>query len=1451
MARALEQAIQTQIDQGALATSYVFTINDTNYTLFVKHWSLSYDKKYGSATAQFILINTDGSFGEGGVNEVYIGDTVSITEYYQGAVQSFQKFYGIVNKRAISKKANDRTITLLCLDYISVLKNWNLNLSVEGTKEEVRNEELQAIYLPEPNQQLAQLFNFANNAIADSPLPLIRFQDRNHEDFTDDQFDGFQILYDVGQMKLGAPLNVLDNYRVLATYSHYTRGLFIEDVIEDILVQPDGYGNYLFGETSEQAIIDNHLTESFQNIEGNVSDTMITNVIDFEADIEHQMTQAFVPTVQYETTLSEDYKANEEDYDATVMYLTDITDFELASGVATGTAEIGDYTITYTGTGSGNSLTGVTVTPIEHNFNEDVTITRITDIANTEVYVDSITGFPVNAQATIYALDFNGTTDYIDCDTTFNDSGQAVFQDSFSINMWVKPDEGQPVSFHSFCGAYLGSGPPTDMLEIRLTAAQAGPLPDADSGAIIVQYTADGDHCQAITDTAVFTSGAQTWHMLTVVLDNVAREIKVYFDGVLQTLSNQSSWLTEGLFPVGLDMNDFDTDKNFYIGARNANGVVGSEYAGGMADFTLWTKALTQSEITVLVSDEPAVTATDLFAYYKMNITSGSTVADATDNGNDALIPSGSAPVDLTGPTIGASIPVEISINGDITTYTGTTAVSGGYTLDGIPSTGSYALKAKAAESYVKYTDTYAPGYLWALRYNRTITDLTTSDFTFPSGYTGTVVYHDKRYGRIILSEPLADWLNDSVICDTNYTFNTLQATGIEINRKVFRERELDNRFEAINFLRKYLAPNYIIRTIGDNKVWASYLTQKSIADYDLTLVTGMDYMEDEDLYTRSIIWTKNENPTNVMFGDDVDYDVDNIDAYTGIASKEELMYIGDEKSGILSADAQNYLTEAAQFDGTDPTVDVINYLKDKYIIKDFASQPSTGFRIYATPISNEYGRIILDQVEPLVWLNGVPVDNKVHRIDSVPVKISQTIKTVTEGGGKSKSTSTYTYYYYTVYFPHTSIEPSQEVHLYDLQGQLQYTIAPNDPNMDYGSGVWTLPGQSQNALAETISTAGYDVFYDSSKVEVDYEDVVFKVDKSLTPNPDELVVRATFEYWSIAVGVRDIRAVVDGRRDTQLQLSFFGSPISGFHLATIDMGAVYNVQAVDVVGGFYKPDEYRKFDVDFTVSMQYSVNGTDFYPISDATEQVRISGGKAITFEEEDLGIGLEARYLKFNLYDVARINYGKGRYVVAITEISVYNDIVLKGEASIIPTTTLDQPVAFGDTEVYLVDSSGFTDPDSGEEATAYINKDVSFTYTGIDSGNVLTGCDIQTGTSYTAGYTVTQDIAGDTTIYDEDYLLPHLGDRVAKKNEINDRNLYSQFETDTLSKAYLLEYYKDHTKAKVSVMYSPYLKIGQTVSVTDPYNNKYNVRYFIEAISETSQGVTSLQLARYPVT
>ena len=51
------------------------------------------------------------------------------------------------------------------------------------------------------------------------------------------------------------------------------------------------------------------------------------------------------------------------------------------------------------------------------------------------------------------------------------------------------------------------------------------------------------------------------------------------------------------------------------------------------------------------------------------------------------------------------------------------------------------------------------------------------------------------------------------------------------------------------------------------------------------------------------------------------------------------------------------------------------------------------------------------------------------------------------------------------------------------------------------------------------------------------------------------------------------------------------------------------------------------------------------------------------------------------------------------------------------------------------------------------------------------------------------------------------------------------------------------------KATVMYAPYLRVGQTVSVTDTYNNKSDVKYFIESIKSGNGNTSSLTLARYP--
>ncbi|GAF91842.1 unnamed protein product, partial [marine sediment metagenome] len=282
--------------------------------------------------------------------------------------------------------------------------------------------------------------------------------------------------------------------------------------------------------------------------------------------------------------------------------------------------------------------------------------------------------------------------------------------------------------------------------------------------------------------------------------------------------------------------------------------------------------------------------------------------------------------------------------------------------------------------------------------------DLVSGDFTIPGG---TFRYFDKRFGRILLDAAIS--IGAAVYCSNDYSFNTLQATGIELNKMIFRKRETANRFEAIKKVRDYLAPNYIIRTLGDDKIWSSYLHQKTTEDYTLTLQTKLNYLEDDDLYTRVHMYAKNSNPTNLMLGDGIDYESDEEASYTGIASGEELLYLGAEKSGVLSDDANASLTGIESVFTTTYLSDLVIHLNQEYIEKDSASQGSTGYRVYASPISGQ-GKIILGNIIPRVYLNGVPIDNKVHQQAGLPIKVKSTRTTITSGGGKSKEVSTATY---------------------------------------------------------------------------------------------------------------------------------------------------------------------------------------------------------------------------------------------------------------------------------------------------------------------------------------------------------------------------------------------------------------------------------------------------------
>lgn len=465
-------------------------------------------------------------------------------------------------------------------------------------------------------------------------------------------------------------------------------------------------------------------------------------------------------------------------------------------------------------------------------------------------------------------------------------------------------------------------------------------------------------------------------------------------------------------------------------------------------------------------------------------------------------------------------------------------------------------------------------------------------------------------------------------------------------------------------------------------------------------------------------------------------------------------------------------------------------------------------------------------------------------------------------GGGSDVTTTSHTYYYYKVKFPHNSLDPSQTIVFYDAFGAVVYNLAPYSDAMNYGEGVLSIPGSNQNTLIESIATSTYYVFYSTGDLVIDYDRAEFKIAKNLIKSTAQTDVKATFRYLSVITAFRDIASVFDGRWDTQVQTEFFAEPPTGYNYAVLDLGSLKTIQALDIVAGFYKPDDIRKYDVDFDMSLQYSTDGSNYYDISDKTHNIKFTGGSKQSFEEEDLGPGFQARYLKFILENVKKLDFGQvkdaqgnvireGIYVVALTELSAYDNIVLKSEATLIPTTELTEAIdlsgltsATFPARINVQDTSSFS-----SSGTAYIwdgvNSYDNFTYTGKGAsffygiGGMSNDHDI--------GEKVIQSIEVANTVYDYNYLRPKLGDRIFKQNKVSDNILFNQSQLDYIAKRYLLEFVKNHTRCQVEVVFSPFLEVGMTLQVIDAVHN-INKKYFIESI-QTNGNMSTLILAYYP--
>jgi hypothetical protein len=1050
MSKELSTQATNQLDRNDILYDYAVTIDSIKCNDVISYTN-DFNRDFGCASLQLSLNNDNGKYSLSGTNEINLRDEIILIEKFAGATDTFNAFRGFITQRNIAKEVASNNINITCLDYIVKLQDTDIDKNFEATKYLVEDEVLTPNYLTSPNDMYASIFDFANTNIADEPPVSIRIRNKTTQ-LEDPQWNGFEIQNESGQVTLGAVLNARDNFEIIATYYFYPKGLYAEDIIESILTEKDGYGNYLFNETSTQNVIDNHLTETFFNVEAKVYDTLTCNTEPTTVDIETTLVSACV-----------------------------------------------------SGTNS--------------------------------IIVNDATGYP------------------------------------------------------------------------------------------------------------------------------------------------------------------------------NTN--------------------------------------------------------------NDTLF----------------------SVNGDMATYKCIT----GSTLYGIPSSGNYALKAHPVGSYVTYTATFPINQIWYLSYDNLVSTMSGSQFTLPVG--STIRYIDKRYGSILLDAPVVS--SSDVRCNYNYSFKTLQASGVEITGIKFNEKNEKTRFDALVKLRNLLAPNYVIRTIGDNKIWASYLNQKDTADYELKSIKSINYGEDIDLYTRTVFFGKNSNPHNVLFDTGVAF-MDTGETYTATTTNTELSYSADDGA----------------------------------------------FKVYTSGL--QAGKILTDTIVPIVYINNVPIDNNVHEIVQSDILLSTKITTTTEtrdgGWSSDPQTTVNTDYLYKVYFSHRGLVASQVVTIYGPTGSILYTLGPNDSNIDYENGIWVVPGSNQNSTTEQSSTASYWIMYSTDDLQIDYSQATFKINHRLIPVPSESLVTATFEYSTVSTPIENATACFDGRWDTQTQTTFYAKPPQGFVYAVLDLGEIKNIQLIDIIAGFFKPDVdgRRKFEMTNYITLQYSYDNNIYYDIASDTTNFALTSGKTKTFDESVLGEDFKTRYFKLVIEDLEKIDYGdNGIYALSLVEISAYNDVVLRGECKLIPTTELTQ-VYNGESTMFVKNTVSFP---SGA-GFAYLNSgsgisNSAFWYSGKTSTSFtgVTGSGIGT---YAIANKVYDYEETSTSLYDSDYLLDKLQDVVYKNTTVNEY-LNTQTKVNERAKNWLKESVKNHTTLDVELMYAPHLLVGNTVSLNDQYN-RINQNYFIEKKNSGNNG-TQITIARYP--
>lgn len=183
------------------------------------------------------------------------------------------------------------------------------------------------------------------------------------------------------------------------------------------------------------------------------------------------------------------------------------------------------------------------------------------------------------------AFDMNelsGAGDYVDADDPF----QSLLRGSFSISVWVKPDDGHPGVNKTVVGMLDSTGDDSRILMEVMT-----------TGKMQFVYESEGDEGNhALTDEVIFSDGAAAdFTHIVMVADSSIGGVggkKIYINGSEVTLDGTKDGSTSGV-----TFSNFTSAQNLYFGGFNYNGNDTAHIDGKLDDVQLYGKVLTAAEV--------------------------------------------------------------------------------------------------------------------------------------------------------------------------------------------------------------------------------------------------------------------------------------------------------------------------------------------------------------------------------------------------------------------------------------------------------------------------------------------------------------------------------------------------------------------------------------------------------------------------------------------------------------------------------------------------------------------------------------------------------------------------------------------------------------------------------------------------------------------------------------